>query len=105
MRMKIQGYSSTARAKKAHLVLTHLIDKFTVLTRMGVDHRKIGRKISDLSSRKLRVGHMILEKIATKPEVATQIEAAVGAEVKTSLSIACSTKETLIIRQETVPSS
>jgi hypothetical protein len=48
---------------------------------------------------------MILEKIATKPEVATQIEAAVGAEVKTSLSIACSTKETLIIRQETVPSS
>jgi hypothetical protein len=48
---------------------------------------------------------MILEKIATKPEVATQIEAAVGAEVKTSLSIECSTKETLIIRQETVPSS
>jgi hypothetical protein len=40
---------------------------------------------------------MILEGIATKPEVVTQIEAVVGAEFKTSLSIACSMKETLTI--------
>jgi hypothetical protein len=105
MRMKIQGHLSTTRAKKAHQALIHLTDKFTVSTRMGADPRKIGRKILDLHNSKLRIGHMFLEKIATKPEVATQIEATVGAKSKTSIFITCYMKETLTIGQETVPSS
>jgi hypothetical protein len=48
---------------------------------------------------------MILEKIATKLEVVTQVEAEAGAEFKIDLFIACSMRETLIIRQGTVPSS
>jgi hypothetical protein len=48
---------------------------------------------------------MILEKITTKPEVATQVDAEAGAEFKTYLFIACSMRETLIIGQGTVPSS
>jgi hypothetical protein len=40
---------------------------------------------------------MILEKIATKPEVATQVKAEAWAEFKTDLFIACSMRETLII--------
>jgi hypothetical protein len=95
--MKVQGRSSTTTAKKAHHVSTHLIDKFTASTRMDASHRKNGRKILDLHDQKARIGHMILEGIATKPEVVTQIEVVVGAEFKTSLSIACSTKETLTI--------
>jgi hypothetical protein len=98
-------HSSTTRAKKAHRALTHLIDKFTALTRMGADHRKIGRKISDLRDHKARIRHMTLERITTKPEVVIQIKAVVGAKFKTNLSTACSMKETLTIRQETVPSS
>jgi ribosomal protein L22 len=65
---------------------------------MGVDHQKIRRIISDLRGQKVRTGHMILEKIATKPEVVTQVEAEAGAEFRTYLFIACSTRETLIIR-------
>jgi hypothetical protein len=104
-RTKFQGHSSTARAKKAHQVLSHLTDKFTASTRMDVDHRKIGRKISNLRGQKARIGRMILEKIATKLEAGTQIEAVVGAEFKTNLFTVCSTKETLTIGQATVPSS
>jgi hypothetical protein len=103
--MKVQGNSSTARAKKAHQVLTHLIDKFTISTRMGADHLKIGRKILDLHSQKVRTGHMILEKITTKPEVVTQVDAEAWAKFRTNLYIACSMRETLIITQGTVPSS
>jgi hypothetical protein len=47
---------------------------------------------------------MILERITIKPEVAIQIEVVAMAECKTSLSIACSMKETLAIKQEIVPS-
>jgi hypothetical protein len=46
---------------------------------MGVDHQKIGRKFLDLYDQKVRIGHMILEKIASKLEVATQVEAEAGA--------------------------
>jgi hypothetical protein len=79
-RTKVQGHPSTARVKKAHQVLTHLTDKFTVSTRTDVDHRKIGREISDLRGQKARMGHMTLEKSITKPEVVTQCEAKAGAE-------------------------
>jgi hypothetical protein len=72
---------------------------------MDANHQKIGREISDLRSQKVRAGHMTLEKIATKPEVVTQVEAEAGAKLKTYLFIECSTKETLIIGQGTVPSS
>jgi hypothetical protein len=72
---------------------------------MGADHQKIGRKILDLHGQNVRIGHMILKKIATKPEVVTQDEAEVGAKFRTDLFIACSTRETLIIGQGTVPSS
>jgi hypothetical protein len=41
------------RAKKVHQVLTHLTDKFTISTRMGADHQKIGRKILDLHGEKV----------------------------------------------------
>jgi hypothetical protein len=99
---KVQGHSSAARAKKVHQVLTHLTDKFIVSTKMGADHRKIRRKISDLHGHKVRIGHMILEKIATKLELVTQDEAEVGAKFRTNLFIACSTGEALIIGQ--VPS-
>jgi hypothetical protein len=83
----------------------HLTDKFTISIQMGADHWKIGRKISDLSDQKVRAGHMILEKITSKPEVVTQVESEAGADFKTDLSIVCSTRETLIIRQGIVPFS
>jgi hypothetical protein len=70
---------------------------------MGVDHQKIGRKISDLHGQKVRTWHMILEKIASKLEAVTQVEAKAGANFKTYLFIACSTRETLFIGQGTVP--
>jgi hypothetical protein len=85
--------------------LTHLKDKFTVSPRMGADHQKIGRKISDLRDQKVRTRHMILEKTASKPEVVTHVEAEAGANFRTYLFIACSTRETLIIGQGTVPFS
>jgi hypothetical protein len=48
---------------------------------------------------------MILEKIATKPEVVTQVEAEAGVKFRTYLFIAYFTRETLIIGQGTIPSS
>jgi hypothetical protein len=72
---------------------------------MDVDHWRIEIKISDLHSQKAIIGHMIIEKIATKPEAAIRTEATVGADFKTSLSTACSMKETLTIGQEIFPSS
>jgi hypothetical protein len=100
--MKVQGHSSTARAKKAIQALTHLTDKFIVSIQMGADHQKIRRKISDLRDQKVRIGHMILEKIASKSEVVTQVEAEAWADFRTDLFIACSMRETLIIGQGTV---
>jgi hypothetical protein len=85
--------------------LTHLTDKFTVSIQMGVDHQKIGRKFLDLYDQKVRIGHMILEKIASKLEVATQVEAEAGGNFKTDLFIACSMREILIIKQGTGPFS
>jgi hypothetical protein len=46
---------------------------------------------------------MILEKIASKSEVVTQVEAEAWADFRTDLFIACSMRETLIIGQGTVP--
>jgi hypothetical protein len=48
---------------------------------------------------------MILEKIASKLEAVTQVEVKAGANFKTYLFIACSTRETLFIGQGTVPFS
>jgi hypothetical protein len=78
MRAKAQGHSSTPRAKKAYQALTHLTNKFPASTRMDADHRRIGRKTSDLHRQKMRTGHMILEKTEAKLEAATQIEVLVG---------------------------
>jgi hypothetical protein len=105
LRMKVQGHSSTARAKKAIQALTHLTDKFIVSIRMGADHQKIGRKISDFRDQKVRTGHMILEKIASKLEVVTQVEAEAEANFRTYLFIACSMRETFVIGQGIVPFS
>jgi hypothetical protein len=58
---------------------------------MDANHRKIRRKTTDLHGQKARIGHMILEETATKPKVAMQIKAVVGAECKTNLSTACVT--------------
>jgi hypothetical protein len=103
--MKVQGHSSIARAKNVIQALTHLIDKFIVSTQMGMDHQKIGRKISDLRDQKVRIVHMILEKIASKLEVVTQVEDKAGANFRIDLFIACSTRGTLIIGQGTIPFS
>jgi hypothetical protein len=103
--MKVQGHSSIASAKKAIRALTHLTNKFTISIWMGVDHRKIGRKFSDLRDQKSRTWHMILAKIASKPEVINQVEAEAGADFRTDLFIACSMRETLIIKQGIVPFS
>jgi hypothetical protein len=81
----------------------HLTDKFILLIQMGADHRKIGRKILDLHDQKMRAGHMILEETTPKPEAVTQVEAKAGTDFKTDLFIACSTRETPIIRQGIVP--
>jgi phage pi2 protein 07 len=104
VRTKVQCHSSTVRAKKAHQVLTHLTDKFTVSTRMDADHQKIGREISDLRDQKARTRDMTLEKIITKPEVVTQFEVEAGAKFRTYLFIACFMREILIIGQGIVPS-
>jgi hypothetical protein len=104
-RMKVQGHSSTTRAKKVHQILTHLTDMFKILTRMDAGHRKIGREILDLCGQKMRTRHMTLEKIATKPKVVTRVEAEAGAKFKIDLCIACSTRETLIVGQGNTPSS
>jgi hypothetical protein len=66
---------------------------------------KLGEKNSNLHNKKAIIEHMTLGEIITKPKEATQIKAVVGAELKTDLSIACSTKETLTTRQGIVPSS
>jgi hypothetical protein len=95
-RMKVQGHSSIARAKKVIQSLMHLTDKFKVSIQMDAD-RQIGRKILDLRDQKVRAGHMILEEITLKPEAVTQVEAEAGANFKTDLSIACSMREIMII--------
>jgi hypothetical protein len=103
--VKVHDLSITVRTKKAHQVMTHSTDKFMAPTQMDADHQKIGRKILDLRDQKARMEHTILEKTATKPKVAMQVEVVAGAECKTNPSIACSMKETLTIRQETIPLS
>jgi hypothetical protein len=105
MRMKVQGHSTTSRAKKAHRILMHRTNKFPSSSWLDVDHWKIGRKISDLRDKKVSIGCMIPRENINKPGAATQAEAAVGAELKTNLCIACFTKETLTIEQGIVPSS
>jgi hypothetical protein len=101
-RTKAQGHSSTAKAKKAQQVSTHLIGKFTTSTWMGAGHQKIGRKTLGLHDQKVRARHMIQEEIITKLEVATQIKAVAGVKCKTCPSTACSMKETLTIGREIV---
>jgi hypothetical protein len=100
-RTKAQGYSSTAKAKKAQHVWTCLTGKFTTLIWMGMGHHKIRRKTLGLCGKKARVGHMIQEEIVAKLEVAMQIEAMAEAECKTGPSTTCSTKETLVPRHPT----
>jgi hypothetical protein len=62
-------------------------------------------KNSDLRGQKATTECTISGEIITNPGAATQAVAATGAEAKIDISIACFTKETLIIAQGTVPSS
>jgi hypothetical protein len=77
--------------------------KFIASTQTDVNLQRIGRKISDLCGRKVRTECMTLGEINRKPEVATPTEVEAGTEVKKNLFIACSTKETLTIRQGIAP--
>jgi hypothetical protein len=70
---------------------------------MDADLWRSGRKISDLHSKKVKTESTTLEEIISKPEVATPAEVEAGAEIKKSLFIACSMRETQIIGQGIVP--
>jgi hypothetical protein len=97
IRVKAQGHSSSARAKKAHQASTHFTAKFTDGCGPLENWEKNFRPPRTESKNR----HMILEKTEAKLEVATQIEVMVGVKRKTGPSTTCSTKETLTIRQET----
>jgi hypothetical protein len=66
-----------------------------------VGHQKIGRKISDLRGWKVKIENTTLEGITNTQEVVIQIGVEAGAETKTSLYIAYSTREIQTIRQGT----
>jgi hypothetical protein len=72
---------------------------------MDVDLRKIGRKISGLCSKKMKVNILTQEGTISKAEACTPIEAGVGADIKTSLCTACSMRRILTIIQGIVLSS
>jgi hypothetical protein len=71
---------------------------------MDADHRKIGRKISDLHGRKVRAEHTTPEEITTTQEAVIEIEAEGGTETKTDICIVCFMREIQTIKQETAPS-
>jgi hypothetical protein len=66
---------------------------------MDADHRKAGRKILDLRSRKARTEHMIPKETTTTPEAAIQVEVVAGVETRIDIYIACFMRETQTIRQ------
>jgi hypothetical protein len=94
MRTKVQDLPSTEKAERAHQILTLHTNKSIALIQMDVDHRKIGRKISDLRGSKARAERTTPEEITTIQEVVIQIEAEAETETKIDLCIACSTKKT-----------
>jgi hypothetical protein len=105
MIMKVQDHSSTAKVKRVHQLLTQHTSKFIASTQKNVGLWRIGRKISDLRARKAITECTTPEEITSKPEVATPAEAEAGVEVKKGLSIACSIRKRLTIRQGIVPFS
>jgi hypothetical protein len=97
MRMKVQDHLSTSKVKRVHQLLMQHKSKFIASTQTDAGIWRIGRKISDLRTRKAITECTTLEKITSKPEVATPAEAEAGVKVKKCLSIACSTRKTLTI--------
>jgi hypothetical protein len=87
------------KTKKVHKVSMQHISKFIASIQTDVDLQRIGRKFLDLCDKKPRAEHMTPGEIIIKLEVTTPTEAEAGAEVKKNLSIVCSMKKTLIIRQ------
>jgi hypothetical protein len=104
MRTKAQGPPSTAKAERAHRVLTLHTSKSIALIQMDVGHQKIGRKILYLHGWKARPEHTTPEEISITQEVVIQIEAEAGAETQIDLCIICFTREIQTIRQGTAPS-
>jgi ribosomal protein S4 len=96
-------HSSTARAKRVHKLLMQHTRKFIASTQMDAGLQRIGRKISDLCGRKAITERMTAEENTSNLEVATPAEAKAGVKLKKDLSIACSTRKILTIRQGIVP--
>jgi hypothetical protein len=105
MRMKVQDHSSIAKVRRVHQILMQHTTKFIASTQTDVGLWRIGRENSDLCARKAITECTTPEEITSKPEAATPAEAEAGVEVKKCLSIACSMRKTLTIRQGIVPFS
>jgi hypothetical protein len=105
MRTKVQDHSSIAMTKKVQQVSTRPANKFTILTLMEADLRRIGKKSSDLRDRKAGAECMTQEKIMSKTEVATPTGAEAGAEIMKTFCIICFMREILTIGQGIVLSS
>jgi hypothetical protein len=85
--------------------LTPHISRSTTSIQVDADHRKTGRKISDLRARKMRTEHTTLKETTTTLEADIQPEAEAGAETKIDLHIAYFMRERQTIGQGIVPSS
>jgi hypothetical protein len=81
VKAKVSDHSNIAKGKKAQQVLTQLTNKFTALTQMDVDLRKIGRKNSGLRSKKTKADPMSQEETTSKAEAVTPIGAEAGAAI------------------------
>jgi hypothetical protein len=105
MRTKVQDHSSTTKVKNVHQLLMQHTSNFIASTQIDAGLRRIGRKISDLRTRKAITERTTPKEITSKPLAATPAEAEAGVEVKKGLSIACSTRKTLTIGKGMVPFS
>jgi hypothetical protein len=77
--------------------------KFIASTQTDAGLQRIGRKILDLCGRKAMTERTTAEEIPSNPEAATPAKAEAGVDLKKDLSIACSTRKILTIRQGIVP--
>jgi hypothetical protein len=87
--MTAVDHSNTAKAKKVQQASTQLTNKFTTLILMGVDLRKIWRKISGLRGMRTKVDPITQEGTINKVEEAIPTGAEAGADIKTSLCTVC----------------
>jgi hypothetical protein len=104
-RTKAQGLLNTTKVERVHCVLMPHTSRSTTSIQMDADHRKTGRKILDLQSRKARTEHMIPKETTTTPEAAIQVEVMAGVEAKIDIYLACFMRATQTIRQQIAPSS